>query len=534
MTFENRWMIAGRLTTNAPLHIGNGDFITKDSMVAEKRDEAGKVIKEKVEITAIGTDRNGHPYIPGSTLKGNLRALADRLKLATVEELFGSPDPEVKTSVGGKAEFYDARAIDAAPVFTHSPPHWDAKRQTGVTASVTLDRPTKTASEQRLFHEEFVPPGVSFDVTISGQNYSDAELTDLLWLLNSFNSGAAKLGAGTGSGNGLMRWELTDLKRMTKEDVAKWLTSGAATTGYAALASIPLAERQALATKAANIRSIATQPDAVTLNIRLDFQSNFLVNDPSRTGTIEEKKAGHTPLLNVDGKPLLPASSMRGAFRAQAEKIVRTIGNEKCACYLNNNGEREACRVDEMNEKLTEKLKPLCPTCLLFGSTSWKAVIDFSDFVATDSIREEKLFQQEFVAIDRFTGGGAEQKKFNARSVDRPTLRGTISVDLSRLNHFAKNGWPLGLLALVLRDFIEGDVRLGLGAAKGYGTVRLTTENINLPEWDACPAAFKKGFTPQQWSSLSAANAPDPQTPLVLMQWVADLSARIQEERGNQ
>jgi CRISPR/Cas system CSM-associated protein Csm3 (group 7 of RAMP superfamily) len=395
---------------------------------------------------------------------------------------------------------------------------------------VTIDRITRTASDERLFHEEFVPPSVSFEVKISGQDFSDAEITDLLWLLNSFNSGIAKLGAGSGSGYGLMRWELTDLQRMTKDDVAKWIANGAPSTGYAALQSLPQAEREAYATKAVQVRTPITQPESLTLNVRLNFQSNFLVNDPSRTGTLEEKKAGHTPLLNVAGKPLLPATSIRGAFRSQAEKIVRTIGNEKCACYLNDRGERASCLAVES----TDAISDLCPICQIFGAAGWKAAVDFSDFLAVDSIREENLFQQEFVAIDRFTGGGAEAKKFNTRSMDRPILRGTITLDLLRLKRIADNGWPLGLLTLVLRDLIEGDVRFGLGSAKGYGTARLTIEGLRLPDWDACPTLFKTGFAADQWGLLSAANPPDEPIQKILMQWVTDLQARIQHEGANQ
>lgn len=524
MSFLNRWMIVGRLTTQAPLHIGNGGETEREGFVNEKNNE-------NVQITAIGTDCNERPYIPGSTLKGNLRALAQRLQLSTVEQLFGSPAPELKTSVGGKAEFYDARVIEASPMtFPHAPPHWESGRMTGVAAAVTLDRLTKTASERRLFHEEFVPPGIGFEVKISGQDLTDDEITDLLWLLNNYNADVLKLGAGTGNGYGAMRWELTDLQRMTKDDIAAWIASSAPTTGYAALKSIPLQERQALQAKA-QARAAAESREVLTLNVRLDFQSNFLVNDPSRTGTVEEKKAGHTPLLNVKGKPLLPASSMRGAFRAQAERIVRTIGNEKCACYLNDNGERAACQVEEIHEQLSDKLKPLCPICLLFGATSWKATVGFSDFAAMDSVQEDQLFQQEFVAIDRFTGGGAEAKKFNARSVVNPTLRGTITLDLARLKHIASDGWPLGLLTLVLRDLLEGDVRFGLGAAKGYGTAQLTIESLALPAWEDCPAIFKPGLTQSQWLAFSAAQPLDDQTRTVMQQWVTNLHTRIEAER---
>ena len=46
-------------------------------------------------------------------------------------------ETEVK-SFGGKAEFWDAVATAVEDISV--PPHWDAKRRTGVVASVAIDR----------------------------------------------------------------------------------------------------------------------------------------------------------------------------------------------------------------------------------------------------------------------------------------------------------------------------------------------------------------------------------------------------------
>lgn len=71
---------------------------------------------------------------------------------------------------------------------------------------------------------------------------------------------------------------------------------------------------------------------------------------------------------------------------------------------------------------------------------------------------------QEFVAIDRFTGGVSGEKKFDAERPDRAVLRGRLEIEPERMC-----SWGLGLLALLARDLIEGDIDFGLGKGKGFG-----------------------------------------------------------------
>lgn len=538
MSFENRWMIVGNLTTTAPLHIGNGDVAHRDGLFNAKDNLP-------VEINAVCVNKDGHASIPGTTLKGKLRAWAKSsgLNTANFENLFGSDDPEKESSVGGKIEIYDASAV-GVPAFSveNQPPYWDESRSTSVMAGVAINRRTRTASEERLFHHEFVPPGVSFAVTITGQNLTDAELEDLLFVFTGFNQGELALGAGEGDGWGKMNWELIELRRLTKTQVVDWINSGAVSVGYQALTNLSTEEQQNWLNKV-TARQVAIAPSSLTLDLKLEFDSNFLVNDPSKVGAVEEDEnnVGHALLLDVSGKLLLPASSFRGALRSQAEKILRTIGDEFTACHLDNDDSCEA--VYDTNE-----LGNLCPACQLFGAAGWKSPVTISPFTTAAPIPPElkgeaaalrghetgKLGTQEFVAIDRFTGGGAEGKKFNAQSAYRPTLRGQISFDLQAISRIATDCWPLGLLALTLRDLIEGDIKFGYGAAKGYGVVRANIETISLPDWSQCPDTFKTGITEDQWQSMSAIATPDAQLQGVMTRWLNELVASVSTEGEKQ
>ena len=107
MNFKRRWLIVGTLTTLTPLHIGSGE-------IADRKGPVNETTKEPVKISGIASNKDSKPYLPGSTLKGNLRAWASESGLAVhVESLFGSADARDPNAIGGKAEFLDAQAVIA-------------------------------------------------------------------------------------------------------------------------------------------------------------------------------------------------------------------------------------------------------------------------------------------------------------------------------------------------------------------------------------------------------------------------------------
>jgi CRISPR/Cas system CSM-associated protein Csm3 (group 7 of RAMP superfamily) len=482
MAFKNRWRIDGTLTTRTSLHIGNGDITSRDDLVDES---AARDPKPKVDISAVATHQ-GCAYIPGTTLKGNLRAWLrmSNVSLDAIDAVFGSDNPGTPASVGGKAEFWDAFAT-GVPDPPPQVPYWNCDRLTGVFASVAIDRRTRTA---RLFHTECVPPGISFAMTITGQDLEveKEELALLLFALEGFNDpeNPVTLGANTGDGQGCFTWKLTDIARLGREDVAAWLQQKNHAVGYDSLVALADADRDAMVAHALSIFRVACHP-TITLSLAIHFDGPFLVNDPSRTrrrGTQrpseDDKLPHHAPRRDHQDRVVLPARSLRGAIRSQAEKIVRTWQAD-AACRAVD--PKSACEpIYEDSQRDTH----LCLTCQVFGASGWRAPVEFSDFCSAGR-STETCFKQEFLAIDRFTGGGADRLKFNAVAVYRPTLTGTMSVHLHRVEP-----WALGLLALTLRDLMEGDIPLGFGAAKGYGAcraaiIRMQVSGLALPALQA-------------------------------------------------
>lgn len=535
MAFKNRWRITGRLTTTTPLHVGNGDTTKRLERIKGKpsRDSLVKRINEHtwdpIEISAVGKDSLDRAYLPGTTLKGNLRAwlLTHSIPPQVLEAVFGSEDPTALDASGGKAEFHDAFVADV-PQSPLSVPYWKPQHLTDVTASVAINRGTRTAEEEKLFHEEFVPPGISFQISVTGQDLEDEELNLLLFALEGFNDAhnPITLGGGANDQQGCLIWRCTDLARFRKEDVSAWRQKQKPPVGYAAALPLSEAERDALLTRVHSAFPL-TAPSSLTLTLAIHFEGPFLVNDPSRTkrkdellsDEQQEKLPDHAPLRDQQNRIILPARSIRGAIRSQAERIIRTL-NPEAACAVTD--KEQACApIDKVHEKTR-----LCLACQVFGAPGWRSPVEYSDFSLAEGNTEIK-FCQQMIAIDRFTGGGAKHLLFDAKAAYQPVLSGTISVDLNRVDP-----WALGLLALTLRDLIEGDIPLGFGAAKGYGACTATINGIRLPRFDTLPSGLptileKHGATQSDFDSLDMTTQPKDAIQYAVMEFIEKLKQQV-------
>ncbi len=240
----------------------------------------------------------------------------------------------------------------------------------------------------------------------------------------------------------------------------------------------------------------------------LQAQGPFLTHDPATAGL---RGFDHAPLLNqVDDwwHPVLPGSSLRGVLRSHAERIARTLVSHRAMKEANaeenvaeeyflrhcpacdplarrspTGGESlplESCdsllhyEVRHPEHKEVNR-EDLCLACQLFGSAR-----NGSRFRVEDApfAGERPVYKMlDFLAVDRFTGGGAEHLKFDALALWKPAFKVRLWLENPA-------DWELGWLTLVLRDLAEGWLRVGFGAAKGFGEVRIvegTFQKAALP-----------------------------------------------------
>lgn len=228
--------------------------------------------------------------------------------------------------------------------------------------------------------------------------------------------------------------------------------------------------------------------------ITLSFSGPVLIGDATQA-----RRSGydHAPLAALpitrsrNGEQqhwVLPGAGVRGVLRSQAERIARTLATFNA---VNQTGEppkdhflRHSPAGDPNVRNPKKPLansdalltaagidgeQPIKPHQVdladqLFGSVRLGSRLLVEDGALSN---RPSLKPLDFLAIDRFTGGGRDSAKFDAVALWRPAF--TVRLRLEN-----PQDWELGWLLLTLRDLHDGLATVGFGAAKGFGAVKIT------------------------------------------------------------
>lgn len=175
----------------------------------------------------------------------------------------------------------------------------------------------------------------------------------------------------------------------------------------------------------------------------------------------------------------LPGSSLKGVFRSHIEKVVNSIKPRVACNPLPQTEEqkdgrklyRTACG-NEFNDRTPAQqvYAGSCPTCRLFGSTSYIGRISVEDaYLPEGTYAEDKHIEhRDGIAINRLTGGVNGNAKFDLETVRADT---TFTTSL-RLRNFEI--WQLGMLFVLLQDMEDQLLHLGSGSSRGLGKVKAT------------------------------------------------------------
>jgi CRISPR/Cas system CSM-associated protein Csm3 (group 7 of RAMP superfamily) len=201
------------------------------------------------------------------------------------------------------------------------------------------------------------------------------------------------------------------------------------------------------------------------------------------------------PLLDHQGRPLLPASSLKGVLRSTVERILRTVDTHtdpkripladdpfvhKDADYHQYEratiADSELAEWNEKHKRYTqEQLTPeriyrvLSAASQMFGCTLHAGLVMLDDA----TVPARRLSPRTHVAIDRFTGGVGEGP-FNEQLVVEQSL---LTTHLT-ITNFAL--WQIGLLALVFQEINRGYVGMGAGTRKGQGQMKIAIPVITF------------------------------------------------------
>jgi len=167
---DKRLIIEGSLEALTPLHIGSG------------RAELGE---EAIDLPVL-RDPNDVPYVPGSSLKGKVRAEAERIAKSLgydvctppkVEDMCGSKvrseeDLCIVCKIFGTAGKYISRASKVR--FRDAYPEGEVKTLTRV--GIAMDRERGSVSPGALYTVEGVPKGTRFRFEVVAENLTEEEL----------------------------------------------------------------------------------------------------------------------------------------------------------------------------------------------------------------------------------------------------------------------------------------------------------------------------------------------------------------------
>jgi CRISPR-associated RAMP protein (TIGR02581 family) len=192
----------------------------------------------------------------------------------------------------------------------------------------------------------------------------------------------------------------------------------------------------------------------------------------------------------------LPGSSLKGAIRAHAERIVRTVGTDKpsnTTIWASDPLDRSAFRELEKEKDSRQVYRLSSFTDQMFGSTAISSRVRIEDAYPVD--RHQIIVEERNgVAIDRVFGSVAVGP-FNYQVCTAGEFRTKI-----HLKNFTLA--QLGLIGLVLRDLNDGWFGLGFAKSRGMGLVEATL-NTAVVQYPGCileDGAIKAIGSRQPWN----------------------------------
>lgn len=456
-----RVYIRATVKLTAPLHVGTGE---EDSVanrllasINHHRQQpfadfaacrAALKVGEEPEGRYQRTYRHqGRAAIPASSFRGLWRRALTEAQC--VDRYFG-PSAGAHLSAG----WLRLRDLELRPASlelrTDRHPLPDMQAKTAVTQGIGVDAITGTVQEHLLWSYEYVPPGACFELNAeivppAKDSPSLAEVESLLSaLLRVGESPELAIGHASAKGLGLAQVTVDQVSVLDESGFRAWLKGKESNA-------------RALAKADARLGKL-TRPSATSAALELDlrFPLGLLAGEPmlskpkanstrleDRRGT--EANANQQYARDAEGKPMVRGSTLKGLLRAHATRILVT-------------------RLHAASGDLV-RAKDLAAEALqsLFGHHRQKSKLAVSDarWVRSDSQTVSQW--RSFVAVDRFTGGAADQKLYDALVATACTLRLRIQ-PLRELQ-----AWERGLLLHVLRDAMDGDLALGWGKSKGLG-----------------------------------------------------------------
>jgi CRISPR/Cas system CSM-associated protein Csm3 (group 7 of RAMP superfamily) len=326
---------------------------------------------------------------------------------------------------------------------------------------IKIDALTGIVKEGAKYDYQIIEPGAKFKVYLEA-DYADQTESFVKQMMATIASvlqnGELQIGAKTNNGLGkakLIRQVLYNFDFSNKKDVVSWLTQN-------------FPAKEPLSIEQLGI-PFDLKEHRFHLNAAFWLKNSLIVR--SYSADPEKPDAVH---IKSGGKSVLPGTSLKGAIRARAERIVNTL-NKPASIITNLFGFVEE---EEDEEKEAPKAK--------------KGGIRIEEAVLPDFVSE----MQTRIKIDRFTGGTIEAALFDTmpvfsfgRKLEYVEPEKIINLQI-HVRDCQKH--EAGLLLLVLKDLWTGD--LAVGGEKNIG--RGVFDGIQaIVEWNGEKIRIEEDFS---------------------------------------
>jgi CRISPR/Cas system CSM-associated protein Csm3 (group 7 of RAMP superfamily) len=458
-------ILEGQLVALGPVHVGGADSGHESDM-------------------ALAVDGLGRPYLPGTSLAGAIRAW-ERIDMDAEDVRWGF----VKAGDRGSASRV---IIDDAPLLNHA--------ATELWHGVGIDRVSGTAADGIKFDRQVLPAGARFRFRLQLDVASGDELAaQRAWIARLRDALAAgEIAFGAGRTRGLGRFGfVVDAQREQDWTCIEGLIATLERGGHDAGGHWKTAKDPAIPSSSIAIRVHWRPAGPVMSKAALDGSAvDGLPLTSARSGKPEDP----------DRVLLLPGSSIKGALRGHAERIVRSVLG-LAPVRLDDGRSRH---LDQVHVPLVDRLfgaarpprrsdgkTPIeggargwlrvgsCYSKLVMTASAWEALADRpAAWAATgwNAKGPAQLYRADHVAVDRWTGGAADGLLYSAvepaASIEWEPFELRLDPPSS-----ADPRAALALLWLVLRDLAAGRITLGFGANRGYGAVaveRIAIDGLDL------------------------------------------------------
>jgi CRISPR/Cas system CSM-associated protein Csm3 (group 7 of RAMP superfamily) len=419
--------IKADLRFTGPLHVGTGERLGVGGDAPLLRDSEGRV------------------WLPGSSVRGVIRDWCEReapllgTSPEAIARLFGATPNSRKrdtTDRQGRLRVFDVELPRA---------------RTAVRDHVKINREYGAAGRGGKFDVETAEVSTgTLCMAYEGTGETDEEVTLLRAAAEALEQGLLGFGGkrGWGLGGVVAKVSAHVRNRSSAEDCAAYLLGRLADH-----ASQSTKRPDALSLKPADYAKAIPrsrredEPSAqswLSFELDLQFDGPMLVGGtyrPSSDAGSFEREADATYVALLDGEPILPGSSLRGALHSHADRVIRSL---QTLGYLKTD-----------------------PSNVLFGTTDRRGLLSVAE---SRLVGDPRPLLLNHVALDRITGFAADTKLFSAAALASPRFRASLLATWN--SDEEEQQAAIGLLLLLLRDAEQGRIWIGSRTTRGYGWLK--------------------------------------------------------------